>query len=185
VFILYAIPIGLLLGFALRGRLSGLSTLRLDGVSVIFAALLIQVVLFGTRLGDAMGTEAATVLYVGSTLSVAIALLGNVRTPGMALAVAGAASNLVVIVANGGTMPASAAAYATLGWSTPVGYTNTSLLEAPVLPFLGDVIPLPAWLPMANVISIGDLLIAAGIAATIALSMRRGPASPAGRTAFA
>jgi hypothetical protein len=185
VFILYAIPLGLVLGFALQGRLSGLSTLRFDGGSVIFAALLIQVVLFSTPLGDALGFEAATALYLGSTLSVLIALLGNVRTPGVVLAVMGSALNLLVIVANGGTMPASAAAYAALGWSASESYSNTGFLAQPVLPFLGDIIPLPAWLPFTNVVSVGDLLIGAGIVATIALAMRRGPIGDRPRMALA
>lgn len=173
VFILYAVPIGVVLGFLLHGRLSGLSTLRLDGVSVILAATLIQIVLFGSALGDAIGFEAATSLYVGSTLSVLIALAGNLRTPGMVLTVIGSAMNLTVIVANGGRMPASESAYATLGWTASATYTNTAFVADPALPFLGDFIALPAWLPLTNVVSIGDLLIGAGIVATIALAMRR------------
>jgi hypothetical protein len=185
VFILYAVPLGLLLGVALHGRLGGLATLRFDGMSVIFAALLIQTVLFGTPLGDAIGFEAATSLYVGTTASVLVALAGNVRTPGIALAVAGAAANLLVILANGGRMPASEAAYAQLGWSAYGAYTNTAFVPDARLGFLGDVIPLPAWLPFTNVVSIGDLLIGAGIAATIALAMRRGAAPGRPRIALA
>ena len=184
-FILYAIPIGLLLGFVLQGRLSGLATLRLQGVTVILAATLIQIVLFGSTLGDAIGFEAATSLYVGSTLSVLIALVGNVKTPGVILAVVGAALNLTVIVANGGLMPASEAAYATLGWTAGESYSNTGFFADPKLLFLGDVIALPAWLPLANVISIGDVLIGAGIAATITLAMWRDRVSGGARTAIA
>ena len=39
---------------------------------------------------------------------------------------------------------------------------------------LTDIFALPAWLPLANVFSIGDVLIGVGIAATIALAMRAG-----------
>jgi hypothetical protein len=35
------------------------------------------------------------------------------------------------------------------------------------LPLLGDIIPEPSWMPMANVISVGDLLLSLGIAAAM------------------
>jgi hypothetical protein len=36
-----------------------------------------------------------------------------------------------------------------------------------VLPWLADVLPQPAWIPRPNVVSVGDLLLAAGIAAWV------------------
>jgi multisubunit Na+/H+ antiporter MnhE subunit len=43
----------------------------------------------------------------------------------------------------------------------------------PVLEPLTDVFALPAWVPLANVFSVGDVLIGAGIALVIANRMRR------------
>ena len=171
-FILYAIPIGLLAGLLLRGRPAGLETLRIEGGIVILAALVIQALLFSTRLGTALGDEPATILYVGSTLAVLVVLLGNVRTPGVWFAVAGSALNLIAILANGGRMPASAEAYAVLGWTIPDTFANVAHPVEPALPWLTDVVPLPAWLPFTNVVSVGDLLIGAGIAVAIAAAMR-------------
>jgi hypothetical protein len=54
---------------------------------------------------------------------------------------------------------------------------------------LTDVFAMPAWLPFANVFSVGDILIAAGVATTIVLAMRRpsdgssGIAAPGGSLA--
>jgi len=41
--------------------------------------------------------------------------------------------------------------------------------------FLGDNLATPSWLPFANVLSIGDLLIGLGAAAWLATTMRRSP----------
>jgi Family of unknown function (DUF5317) len=49
---------------------------------------------------------------------------------------------------------------------------------------LTDVFAIPAWLPMANVFSVGDVLIAIGIAWTIVATMRR-PVAPGAATAAA
>ena len=58
------------------------------------------------------------------------------------------------------------------------GYTNSIVLTDPVLPFLTDLFAMPTWMPAANIFSIGDVLLGAGVAVTIALAMRR-PAVPA------
>jgi Family of unknown function (DUF5317) len=41
------------------------------------------------------------------------------------------------------------------------------------LAWLGDIFPEPAWLPRANVVSIGDLVLATGIAAWVFSTLRR------------
>ena len=93
--------------------------------------------------------------------------------PELLLVMVGALCNLVAILANGGAMPADPAALAAAGIDT-AGQTNSIVTGEPVLRPLTDVFAMPAWLPFANVFSVGDLLIGAGVAATIALAMRRG-----------
>ena len=84
----------------------------------------------------------------------------------------GAISNLAAIIANGGSMPASADALAALGKSVGDGYSNSVEVADPALAGLTDIYALPAWLPFANVFSIGDLLIGIGIALAVCLAMR-------------
>jgi hypothetical protein len=177
VFILYAIPVGIVVGLLLRGRLSGVAALQLRAGVVMVAGLWAQVLLFSTPIGDTLGA-AAPAAYVTSTFAVLVAILVNLHIPGLSFVAAGAASNLLVIVANGGTMPASAAAYAEQGRGAAESYSNTAMLHEPVLGLLGDVIALPAWLPGSNVISLGDILIAIGIAATLAVAMVRARQAP-------
>jgi hypothetical protein len=170
VFILYAIPIGIVLGYLLGGHIGRLGDLRLRWVPVALLGLLIQVALFTTELGSMFG-DTAPLIYVVSNLLVFAMVLRNVRIPGMALAAVGAASNLIAIIANEGYMPADPNAFASLGLGGP-GYTNSTIVTDPVLPFLTDIFAMPAWIPAANVFSVGDVMLGAGVALTIALAMR-------------
>ena len=92
-FILYAIPIGIVAGYLLGGRLERLGDLRLRWVPLALLGLLIQIVLFTDALGDPFG-DAAPAIYVASNLLVFAAVLRNVQVPGMALAAVGAGCNL-------------------------------------------------------------------------------------------
>ncbi len=172
-FILYAIPIGLLIGWVLAGRLAGLEAVRLRWAPVAIAGLVIQVVLFSGPVTERIG-DAGIPLYVGSTLLVLAALLRNLRVAGLPLVALGALSNLAAIVANGGSMPASTDALAALGKSIGDEYSNSVLVSDPALAPLTDVFAMPRWMPMANVYSIGDVLIGIGIAIAIAWAMRAG-----------
>ena len=171
-FILYAIPIGLLAGFAIGGRIGGLGDLELHWSWLAVAGLAAQVALFSEPLGSVVGA-AGPALYVASNLAVLVAVIRNLAVPGIALVMVGALCNLVAILANGGAMPADPAALAAAGIDT-AGQTNSIVTGEPLLRPLTDVFAMPAWLPFANVFSVGDLLIGAGVAATIALAMRRG-----------
>ncbi|OGO52435.1 MAG: hypothetical protein A2Z32_05580 [Chloroflexi bacterium RBG_16_69_14] len=89
----------------------------------------------------------------------------------MAVIAIGAGCNVAAIVANGGWMPADPNALASVG-GLPTGPSNSIVVAEPALRPLTDLFALPAWLPFANVFSVGDVLIGIGIAATIALAMR-------------
>ena len=177
-FLFYALPIGLLLGLALGGRLSGLGNIKFRWGMLAVAGFAVQVILFSGPVSERIG-DAGPVVYVASTAMVLVAVLANLRLPGMALVAIGAASNLAAILANGGYMPASHPAPA-VGPDGIVVYSNTRAIASPALELLTDIIVLPDWLPFTNIASIGDLLIGAGIAIVIASSMRaaRRPSAP-------
>jgi hypothetical protein len=172
-FMLYAVPIGLALGRLLGGRLAALESVRLRWAPLAIAGLLIQLILFSGPVTERIG-QAGTPLYLGSTLMVLAALLRNLRLAGLALVALGAVSNLAAIVANGGSMPASADALASLGKTIGAEYSNSVLVADPALAPLTDVFAMPGWMPLANVFSIGDVLIGLGIAIAISVAMRRG-----------
>lgn len=178
-FILASIPVGILAGWLLGGRLGGLATIQLRWAWLAIAGLLIQGLLFTDAGGAALGSWVPAV-YVASNLLVLTAVVRNVSIPGVWLIVAGAACNLAAIIANGGRMPADPAALATAGFQIS-GVTNSVVLADPALRPLTDIFAIPAGVPMANVFSVGDILIGVGVAVTIALAMRRGREPAVGR----
>jgi hypothetical protein len=84
------------------------------------------------------------------------------------MAAVGVALNTLVVVANGGHMPQSMQAAVAVwgaGHIDPTRLQNVAPLGADTrLPWLADVVAEPRWLPRANVISVGDLLLAFGMA---------------------
>lgn len=169
-FILYAIPIGIVAGFLAGGKIDRLADLRLRWAPLALLGLLVQVVLFADPVSAAVG-DAAPAIYVASTAAVLIAVLRNAAIPGMAVIAIGATSNLAAIVANGGYMPADPAALASVVRTTP-GYSNSVVLADPGLLPLTDLYALPAAFPLANVFSVGDVLVGLGVAVTIIVAMR-------------
>jgi Family of unknown function (DUF5317) len=172
-FILYAVVIGLAIGLVSGGRIASIGDIRLRWAPLILIGFGAQVLLFSdavaARVGD-LGPE----LYVGSTLLVVIAVVRNLAIPGLPLVAVGAACNFSAIVANGGFMPASPAAMAALGKSAPTIYSNSAVVAQPALAPLTDIFALPTWLPWHNIFSIGDVILAVGVAMAIAVAMRRG-----------
>jgi hypothetical protein len=172
-FILYALVIGLIVGVAVGGRPSGLASIQLRWAALIAIGFLTQVVLFTDAVASRIG-DAGPAIYVVTTLMVGAAVLRNIALPGMPLIVLGALSNLVAILANGGYMPATTEAVASLGKHVAqAAYSNSSLVDSPSLAPLVDRFALPPWLPLANVFSIGDILIAVGVIVLIVVTMRR------------
>jgi Family of unknown function (DUF5317) len=144
------------------GRLGALVELRLRRVWAIFAALALQVAALDL---PGLPEGARAVLVVASYPVGALFLAANWRVPGMGLVALGGALNLVAILANGGVMPASPSALAGAGLPPDEpGFQNSAAVADPRLAFLGDVFHVPASWPLSNVFSVGDVLIALGVA---------------------
>jgi Family of unknown function (DUF5317) len=87
------------------------------------------------------------------------------------LAALGVGLNTLVIAFNGGHMPQSPqAALALWGAShiDPSRLQNVASMGADTrLPWLADVLAEPAWLPRPNILSVGDVLLASGVASWV------------------
>jgi hypothetical protein len=145
----------------LGGDLRKLAEFRPRGVWVVFAALVVQVLVISVFPASWHTVEATAhvLTYVGALAVIAV----NWRIPGMLIIGAGTFCNGLAIAINGGTLPASAAAEATAQYHKhDRGLDNSGVLAHPHLAWLGDRWATPAFLPLRNVMSIGDMLILAG-----------------------
>ncbi|HEX7471600.1 MAG TPA: DUF5317 family protein [Candidatus Limnocylindrales bacterium] len=177
-FVLYAILVGLIVGSLPGGSVSGLAELRIRWGPVFLGGLLFQVALFSGPVAERIG-DLGPVLYVASTAAVLVAVLRNWRIVGLPIVAVGAAANAAAILANGGFMPAGAGALAALGKAVPTAYSNSSIVAHPALAGWTDIFAVPHPLPFANVFSIGDVLIAVGVATVLIAAMReRDPLPP-------
>lgn len=142
------------------GRLSRLAGVRLRLLPLVLLALLAQVLVLQLDLPAGPGQAA---VHVASYLAAGAFSWVNRRVPGILLIAGGAAANGVVIALNGGVLPASADALARAGIvQEPGTFVNSGVLEHPRLAFLGDIFAVPSAVPLANVFSIGDVLIVLG-----------------------
>lgn len=170
VFILYAVVAGLIVGFLTGGSAARLGGLRLSWAPLIVLGMIVQLALFSSPLGNAIGDAAPTV-YVVSNITVLVAVAANLAVPGLPVVLAGGAANLLAIVANGGYMPVSPGALEAMGRLPKDGYSNSAPRDIVALGPLTDVFTMPAWVPMANVFSVGDVLIAGGVAIAVVAAM--------------
>jgi hypothetical protein len=177
VLLLYSIAIGLLLGRLAGGNIRHLEQVRFTWWRLALAGLAVQLVLFAGPVASRVG-DLGPAIYVASTLVVMAALLRNLAQPGFVVIALGATLNLVAVLANGGAMPSSPEAWMALNGvpELPVTHFSNSVLIGPDthFPWLGDVFVWPRPLPLANVFSIGDALIAVGAVAFLVVTMRRG-----------
>lgn len=160
-----AVAVSLLRG----GRLGRLAAAQLRWNWLLFAGVGIQVVV---DVAAGRGIVSGAVTYVGIALSQAAVLawvLANRRRPGVALIGLGLLLNVVVIGANGampvdpGVAPEGAALDVAPG-------KHEFLTEDTRLPWLADVIPVA---PIRTIVSVGDIVLALGVAVLVHHLMTR------------
>ena len=152
---LLALLAPLLAGRSLRPLLS----IRLAGLPLVWVSLLAQVVAIELPMAE----WAAATVHVASYVLAAAFLWLNRGLRGLPLLALGAACNAVTIALNGATLPASADAVRRAGIAADEQFLNSAVLPDPMLPWLGDVFAWPQPLPLANVFSVGDILIVLGV----------------------
>jgi hypothetical protein len=171
-----AVALGLLLG----GSLGRLAELPLRAPWLFLSAIALQVVAFPVGVLPWRTHEtAASILWITSYgLLVAAAVL-NRRVIGVPVVAVGMLLNLSAILANRGTMPVRPEAMHDAGRAA-VTQANSTALADPALPWLVDRWAAPGWIPLANVFSVGDVVVAAGAAVIVLAGMgvrvRRVPA---------
>ena len=161
-----------MVGKLLGGRLSRLADTPIAGKGLVFAAIGLQLVAFPlTFLPWTTPSELAQAIWLVSFALLIAMLVMNRRLPGLAVVAAGLTCNLVAVVANHGLMPVRAGALEAAGNHYHVN-NNSIQLGDPNLGFLIDRWAVPSWVPLGNVFSVGDVLIAIGTVIAIAAAMR-------------
>ena len=171
-FLFFAVIAGALaIAVLIGGDVRRLSQLRLRHLELLLAAFAakISVALLGTTHAAAAVTAARPLNVIGAGLLLAVVWF-NRRIPGAILFGAGLTLNLIVILAFGGRMPVllprdidpNSAVLAVLkGGLDPL---HVALPHPQGLWFLGDILAIPGIGGHASLVSIGDLLMAAGVA---------------------
>ncbi len=179
--ILFGAPVGagVLVGYLCGGRLSGLSAVRLRRLWLLWLAAALQILqLTTTQVWPAgLGGPARVALLAGTFVTgLAWLALNTPDRPGvMQFAVwtiaAGGILNGVAVAANG-RMPYNRSAAATAGLRPgTLTAKNIAAGAHTRVPALGDIIPVAA---VHAVLSVGDLLIIAGVIGLIASAMGQG-----------
>lgn len=168
--------VGVLVGYAAGGRLTNLLSMRLRGLWLLWLAAAVQAAQYylpwmRRLLQDDLGIPMLAIVFAVVALWVAVNVVRWPRALQLAagLIVLGAIGNGVVIAANG-RMPyapqAAVQAHLPAAWTSP---KNEPIDDSTRLAFLGDVISLG---PLGAFISVGDVLIAAGVSAVVAMAVR-------------
>ena len=172
---LAVLAVSLVVGYLRGGSLDGLGRVPLRDRGLVVLAVVAQA--GGALLGA--GTYALGLAV--SALLVAAFLVRNRGIRGTGLVALGLVANALVVGLNG-AMPVSSEASGRAGVSLQDlvdGADPRHELSGPGtrLPLLGDVIPvlLPVW---AEVVSPGDVLVAAGLAELVVVGMAGAPTAP-------
>jgi len=162
------------------GRLSALADLRFRGIGLLAVALGVQVLILAV-LDDADPTLLGAV-YIGTFLAAGAFIVANRRVPGVLLLGLGGALNATAIIANGGVMPARPGALEAAG--RPVAeesFRNSAAVADPHLPWLGDTFAIPSGVPLANVFSVGDLVLLLGALVLLHVTCETAPGAAMSR----
>ena len=167
--------VGLIGGLLAGGSFAALAETSIRGKGYAFAAIALQIAAFPSNvLPWGTSTTVASVLWIVSDALLIVMLFQNRRLPGLLLVAAGLASNLTAILANGGLMPVLPSALRGAGVHYQL-HNNSIRVVHPHLGLLVDRWAVPQWLPLGNVFSVGDVLIALGTVITVVLAMRAKP----------
>ena len=175
-FMLALLAIGIAVVPLFGGQLLRLASLRFRGLWVLQAAVLTQILIIYVLHGQG-SAPAQRGVHLGTYAAAAVFVWLNRELPGMRTLGLGGLANVLAIITNGGVMPTLPQAATLAGFSHATdGFQNSAVTADTPLWFLGDVFAIPAGLPLANVFSVGDvLLLAAGLAMVWAVTGVRLP----------
>src|SRR5712691_1344550 len=159
------------------GSTAGLQRTRIQWWPLAVGSIGVQLVLYNPPIDhQPWALTLGPWIWVASLVGLAAVCIRNglLKAPArgaFCLAALGICLNVFVVVANGGFMPQSPESRLAAKGVPLIAEGAAPQLRnvAPSSPdtrfaWLGDIIPQPRWLPTANVVSIGDMLLSAALA---------------------
>jgi MFS family permease len=184
--LLIGVVVGILAGLLAGGRFANLLSVQLRyGVLIVIALVLRVATQWLLDQGVELADQLRVLLFAVSFGLLIIALWLNRSQPGLLLAMVGIGANALAVLVNGGFMPVylPAVEVAGLTQSDLSPAFNVALPEELGLEFIlrggpvGDLLPIGIPI-IANVISIGDVLLATGIAWFLFSAISKGTPDP-------
>lgn len=169
-----AIVLAVIIGFLMKGNLKNLANIEIKGLYIVIIAFLLEAFdIISIRKGMLHVGTFTLIMDIIMYSLLLLFVVKNIKNPYIVMIGIGFALNAAAIFANGGAMPVSLSAVRAVGLSDNVAsmglYTliggNTKLW------FLGDIIPYTLF--NINIISIGDIISAAGVMLLIIANMRK------------
>jgi hypothetical protein len=168
------IVIGLIVGFiraGWRNGLAALSQIRIKGGWIFPLLLGIQFLLYFLHGKISIIEKYNGYMFMIVYVAGLYMLWLNRKEKGFWWIFAGVALNFIVMLVNGGKMPVSVEAtasvvdpaYAQMLINGTAFSKHIALNDSTILPFLGDIIPLTSPYPRSQVISVGDVVMNFGI----------------------
>ena len=161
---LTALVLAVLTGIVARlrgGSVETLAATTFRWTPVLVAGLVLQITFLYWN-PEWLGDTGGLLVVLASNLTVAVWLFVNRSLPGLFLAGAGMALNVLVIALNG-AMPVLMSSAEKAGVAEALDRASIKherLDEDTVLPWFGDAIPVP---PFREVLSVGDVILALGL----------------------
>ncbi|HHV96569.1 MAG TPA: DUF5317 domain-containing protein [Clostridiaceae bacterium] len=183
-FILYAVVLGIIIGYILGGRLKYLSQTTFKKLYLAIGGFLIQIFIFSDipffKTLQQNYESIVIALHILSYILILIFISINYKVPGIAVIGVGILLNAIVIILNRGHMPASIESFSasSIGKHADLlkqgeSINNSKAITAEtILPWLGDIFVIPSYIPLSNVFSIGDVIIAIGVCIYFAMNMK-------------
>ncbi|HEX9889819.1 MAG TPA: DUF5317 domain-containing protein [Nitriliruptorales bacterium] len=174
-FPILVVAVAILASLARGGRFRRIPTADLQGGRLLLAGLVLQVFVDVAAARDWVTGSPSYLLLLASQLLVVGWTVTNRYRPGIPLIGLGLALNAIVIAANG-AMPVDPDAIARLGIDGAQVRPGKHVLltEATRLPWLADILALP---PIRTIISVGDIVLAAGLVPLVHHLMTYRPAT--------
>lgn len=179
--LIWAVILGLVLGYLRGGRISYLGNLRLQGLWLLLPPVILQLLIFPLGNRGPVIPWGTPYWHIVSYLFLLGFVVWNWRYPELWMMGVGLFLNFLAIVANGGHMPASGEALRQAGQGSlaqvleaEARVGNVVLMSTKTrLNSLGDWLYLPSWVPLSSAFSVGDAILGLGAAIFLFRRMAR------------